>query len=307
MKTSNKTLYSIHDSPERYFLITYNTFIVLSSILGDSIILVASLRYRSFKLHKILVIIIQHLAVTDLLLTLFRVIPQTAAVAADTWALGSFLGHVQVFVGGICDGLIMSLTCALATAKFLIVKYPLKAGTWSSRSVHVTCAALWLAKMILWLPLQLGHFIYTWDSLYFSYRTYQCIYNYFSETTPSWFRLYLAVYFLTGTLGLMLLILVTSCLLLGAAQRAAARQGEQVRWQGVRTVLLSVVVFYITLLPWNVVRATFLIRVAHSAAMIRRTMFLTNANINANFFVYACTVKSFRAFLTQKLRLIFDR
>ena len=305
MQTNNKTLYSIDDSPERYFLITYNIFIALSSILGDSLILIASLRYHAFKLHKFLVIIIQHLAVNDLILTLFRVVPETAAVAADTWVVGSFLGHVQFLVNGLCGGLTMSLTCAFSTAKFLIVKYPFRSLTWSYRSVHMTCATLWLAQAILWLPWQLVNFIYVWDTLFFSYRTYQCSYNYFADTTPAWFKQYISCYFLTGTVGLMLVTLVTSCLLLDAARKSAARDGGYPRWEGVWTVLLCVAVFYITNIPWNVVYATYFIKIAYSPSTIRRTFFLTNLNINANFFLYACTVRSFRAFLSQKLRLIF--
>ena len=307
MQTNNRTAYGIHDVTDRTFLISYNIFIALSSLLGDPIILIACLKYQAIKLHKTVVIIIQHLAVCDLLLTVFRIIPQTAALIADNWVTGTFLGHVQNNVNYVSGSVTMTLTCALTVVKLLVVKYPFRTAAWSARVGHVLCAALWLFQLISWIPWFVVNMFYVRDTLFFSYRTYQCSYNYFSPETPAWFTLYASVNFLVATVLLMILIFVTSLLLLLVAWRSAARHREAVRWQGIRTVLLTVGVFYVSLLPWNVVYATFLMKLVQNLTAIRATFFLTNFNINANFLIYALTVKSFRKFLKNRFKIMFNK
>ena len=64
---SNHTLYGIYSDAVRYLWAGYFVFVLLSSLIGDTTILIASIKYRAFKLHKVVVVIIQHIAVCDLL------------------------------------------------------------------------------------------------------------------------------------------------------------------------------------------------------------------------------------------------
>ena len=75
MKYDNYTLYGIHSKTERGLLIGYNSFVIISTVIGDTLILIGSLRYNAIKLHKILVTFIQHIAVVDLLLVVFTIVP----------------------------------------------------------------------------------------------------------------------------------------------------------------------------------------------------------------------------------------
>ena len=43
----------------RHAWASYLIFIVVSSFIGDSTILIASIRYKAFKLHKLIVVVIQ--------------------------------------------------------------------------------------------------------------------------------------------------------------------------------------------------------------------------------------------------------
>ena len=45
------------------------------SLSGDSIILLATIKYRAIKQHKVVIAVMQHMAVCDLLQTIFRVLP----------------------------------------------------------------------------------------------------------------------------------------------------------------------------------------------------------------------------------------
>ena len=54
---SNKTIYGIDAA--RYTWAGYFLFVIISSLIGDTTILIASIRYKAFKLHKVTVTIIQ--------------------------------------------------------------------------------------------------------------------------------------------------------------------------------------------------------------------------------------------------------
>ena len=76
MKYENYTLYGIHNKTERQLLVGYKSLIATSCLIGHTLILVGSLRYKAIKLHKILVIFIQYIAVADLLVTVFNILHQ---------------------------------------------------------------------------------------------------------------------------------------------------------------------------------------------------------------------------------------
>ena len=67
MQTDNKTLLDIKDNAERQLLICWNITVLLTSLIGDSLILIGTIRYKAIKQHKVIVAVIQNMAVVDLL------------------------------------------------------------------------------------------------------------------------------------------------------------------------------------------------------------------------------------------------
>ena len=83
---NNKTLWGIHSKSARYTWAGFYLLVMLSSLIGDVTILIASIRYRAFRLHKVVVIIIEHIAVSDILVSVTLVIPMMISfVANDFW------------------------------------------------------------------------------------------------------------------------------------------------------------------------------------------------------------------------------
>ena len=98
MRTNNYTLYGLHDDNERYFWVSYMTFVLVSSLIGDSIVLVASIKYNAIKLHKSIVVLVQHIAVCDLLTAVIQLFPTTIAVGLDKWVYGDLLCGVPDWI-----------------------------------------------------------------------------------------------------------------------------------------------------------------------------------------------------------------
>ena len=299
MNTDNKTMFGISSETERGIWVTWSVIVFLSSSFGDTLILIGTLKYSAIKHHKIIVAVMQHLAVCDILLTMFKVLPSTLSLTADHWTLGEAFCPIHEHVGVVCNGVTMLLTVTLTTVKYLTVRYPLRAEAWPTRLGHKVCAAIWILTVFLFAP-KLVINVLKRDTLYFTYKYYTCTYD--ISSYPNWYAWYGRMLGAVYTMIPYPAVKVTSILLLVAARRTAARQGERVQLRGVLTVLLTVGVLLISFLPVTVVNVLeHGLKVMQSGKTWRVVGFIQYLNIMANFFVYSLTIRSFRKFLKLKL------
>lgn len=232
MRTDNRTLNGIRSEEERYFLITWNIIVITASLIGDSIILISTSKYKAIRQHKIIVAVIQHMATCDILQAIFKVIPTTLALFSDGWALGEMLCHVQDIMSmSVCTYVTMILTCCMTTSKFIIAKRPLRSRTWTTKLGHKICFAVWFLTIVSLITPALIVLPHLNNALYFSYREYGC--DYTPSLLPVWFVwYYISVFSLIGICYPTLIL--TSALLLITARRAASRHDRLVKWEGVR-------------------------------------------------------------------------
>ena len=304
-RTSNFTLEGIHNTPERLTWAFYNTLIILSSLFGDTLILLATIKYNAVKLHRIIVVMIQHLAVSDLLMSLFKILPMTVTLVTEKWVLGEFLCVVNPLVGWMCNPVTIFLTCSLATSKLLIIRRPLRALCWTKMSAQVACFTIWVICFLN--PVQLINFMVLFqknsDGTYLNFMVYECALDRDSIKVPAWLRKW--CYLIYGCATFLVMIttcILTSSLILLFAGKAAKRQGRQLHWQGVITIMLTATIFIISYFPFFVVKLTSqMFSVTYSLSTQRVVHFLPHINVTANFFIYCTTVRSFRNFLFSVL------
>ena len=291
---SDYATFGIHSDGVRYTLACYTIFVATSSLLGDSLILYASNQRGAFKLHKVIVTIIQQIAVSDLLISITDVLPTAISLFAGSWVLGDTLCLVTEFLAYWVYPCGMYLICLLVTSKYLTLKFPLRAGSWSKRRFHKVCAVIWLYS----LGGSLGMYLVDSDDVLFDYRTYGCEYQFSSDI---WKKMPLA-----ATLAVANLIVITASLLtVDVARRAARARRSSVNLRGVATVVLTAVVFLISTLPRiiSITLDAFFKEVILSPFHLHRvSTFLSMINIMSNFFIYCLTLTSFREFLLQKIR-----
>ena len=89
--TSNYTLYGMHNNAERYSWAAYHLYIFLSSLIGDSIILYSSFQKDAFKVHQVIIAVIQHIAVSDIAVVILRVFPRMISLTANSRMIGDVL------------------------------------------------------------------------------------------------------------------------------------------------------------------------------------------------------------------------
>ena len=302
MQTNDRETYGIECNFERSVLIIWSTLVFLTSIIGDSIIIatLSSQESRTIKSNKIIMTVMQHLAVVDLLSAIFNVFPRIPALITDTWVMGNFLGHVENQAGRICYTVTALLTCWMTMFKLASLKFPLRTICWSKHKGHKICALLWVVAMVINAPMTMGMLLTIADTLYFGYLWFGCSYDRNSPKAPNWLGSYYLICHGLVTIVPFLILLTTSVLILVTAKKTAERHQGKVRREGVLTVLLTVTVFLVSLLPYFVTSVFKSVGVMDKT-VYRATYFLSFLNTMANFFIYLLSVSSFREFLKAKL------
>ena len=303
---TNDTTANIPGKEETICWTIFHVLIVLLSLIGDTLILIGTTRHKAIKLHRVIIVVIQHLAVSNLLLTLFRVVPTIVSLVAGDWVMGMLLCLVNLNVVVIVTPVTAILTCILSTFKTLIVQYPLKTHTWTRRRAHIVCALCWLTCVIR--PRQIMNVFYaSTESFFFDYIQYMCLVD--LTSTPISFVRFQNFFIYFSFMVVLVVMIVTSVLLLFKARQAAVRDRQSVRWQGVLVVGLTTGVILVSYLPDTIVPMIDNLTSVHPSSSIKpAACFFDNVNIVANFFVYSLAVKSFRVFLSTRIRqLIFQQ
>ena len=176
---NNSTIFAINHNGTRWFWILYNLVILLSSLFGDTIILLSAIKYNAIKLHRVVLVIMQHLAVCDLFLSVFRVFPTIVLMITDRWVLGEALCCLQEHYASVCTAATVSLTGCLSISKSLTIRFPFRSRTWSGRTTHKICAVIRTLCFFTPTELMLFYILLT-DSnpVHFVYISYTCDYKY---------------------------------------------------------------------------------------------------------------------------------
>ena len=302
MIPSNFSEHKIQNAGERYILTTYLLIVLLSSLIGDSIILIASVRYNAIKLNKFIVAVMQHIAISDLLRSVSYVLPAITSLAYDSWVEGQVPGYIIYFVNACSLSSGNILITFLTTSKLAIVKFPLRARRWSERIAHVICSAIWLFMISLH-----GLFlVFCQRTLFFSYIEYNVtvfLQTNFTTKVVNWFVVFSSI------IPTFIVILATAAILchLMKTREVSKRIGGSVRWQGIAAVSATSTVFCVSAIPLAISFFAATSRSSESKAMVdkvtlvRSSHFISPLNIMSNIYIYWFTIQSFRQFIKSRV------
>ena len=303
---SNSTQFGIKNDVERFIWAGWLILIFSASILGNTIILVASIQFKAFKLHGVIVTFIQHIASCDLIISIFLVLSQSVSLFAnmDEWFLGTATCYFRAYMSPFCNSVSLFLVCGMTVSKLLLLKHPLKARTWSRKHAHMCIACLW--TLSLYSPIMA--FSVDINDVYYDSRIYTCFIG-FSST--AWkFLLPISVVLLT--IIPTIVTIVTSALLIKHliyARKVAKRTHGFVPWQGIVTVVLSATVYCVSFLPASAYLAARPYLESETGDENVQYFFRVGDtfkyfNVAANFFIYCLAVISFRDFLKKRIQAL---
>ena len=248
---TNSTLFELKNDALRYTWASWYIFVVLGSILGDSTILYASIKYRVFNLHAVTVTLMQHTAACDLLLSIVLVLPNAVStiIGGQGWKLGTFCNYSRVYVMYYSYPVAAYLISALTTFKVLLLKYPLRASTWSYRHAYKICAVIWTVS--LYNPV--SFLIVDKSDLYYDARIYSYDYGFSSD-----------IWHFLAPIGSFIMLLtpnivtiVATVILVVTAIKSARTLQRTLKWQGILMVILSALVYTVSVFPIIVYKRKF--------------------------------------------------
>lgn len=295
------TKFRVQSNIVRYGWAAYQLFVLLSSFIGDSLILVASFQNSAFKINKLIVTVIQHIAVSDLAYSLVQVFPGAVSLITNQWVFGNIVCYLSAYITYFPYTAGMLFIANLTALKFLILKYPLRATTWKTKRVHQVCCSIW-ALCLAWPVLM---FAVERDDVKFEYRSYRCHYEFRAE---SWKIIHPILSVIFSFLPNLVIILTTIPTLkyLAAARKSARRARGSLPRQGIITVVLTALAFTISTLPYVIYRVVVKF-IKHDCSgwlnleFYRIVASFLFVNTMANFYIYALTIRSFRRFLLSKI------
>ena len=292
--------FQIHNPAERFLWILFFLAALLSSIIGDVLILIASVRHHAILLNRFIVIVIQHIAFCDLVRSLSFLLPTMLGLLANGWVWGQVLAYVIFFFNIVTFQATNLLICTLTSTKVLVLLQPIRARCWSSLKIHLLCAVIWFLSSIVPTLRLIDNL-----NLRFDYRLYHLSLGIASQ----WMRTTLnvaVVVFICIPLCIVTLTTFTTSIFLAKSWKLSKQTGARIRWHGMVTVNISAIVFFVSILPLSVsLIASFskltLISDAEKTVIFRRVSeFLTTLNIVSNFYIYCLTLPSFRNFVRKK-------
>ena len=301
---SNTTMFEIKNDALRYTWAGWYILVILSSLVGDTTILYSSLRHKVFNLHVVIVTFIQQIAALDLVLCVVWVMPNAVStiMGGRGWDLGMPFSYIRVFVCYYCYPAGTLLICALVTTKLLMLKYPLRASTWSKKRAYRVSLAISLLS--LYNPVTF--LIVDKEDLYYDARVFTYDYGFSSDT---W-------HFLAPIASLILLltpnivIVVATVMLIIKAAKGARDCQRSVRWQGIMMVIVSASVYTLSVIPMTIysivephlekdpIQPDFFHAYFYGIALT----VAINLNLMGNFFTYFLTVTGFRVFVITRIK-----
>ena len=285
----------IENTAARYAWASYYVFIFISSILGDTTVLIGSLKkYRALRLPKTVVIIIQHIAVCDLLTSLFIILPTTASLIANDWVLGNWLCISQPYIRRHFNGVNSWLICSMIMTKLLVFLYPFRAQSLKSKHIHIGCAFIWSSVAIVPM-LQVFEDKRSKMEIFFSHRYHDCNYKELFASMNKFNRLLYLIFLIV----FYVLVIAATAYLIVKAHQIAKKGRMSLRWQGLTTTILTATIYCISGLPFVIY---FIVgrsnpNIAHHVGFRKLVVASFAVNTISNFYIYCLTVESFRSFV----------
>ena len=275
----------------RYFLITWCILTVVLCLIGNSIVLLASRKFRAIKLDDVSVTLIDNLAAADIGYTLVGVMPTIGAIIEQKWIYGREMCIVNKFLTNVFFNMTILLVALLNASKLSCLLFPFHTSLRTPRNGKIITSTLWAAV----IAYSLFSTLVSNPDVYFDTVSFQCWVN-FGHRIP--FGTILVAWMIFTDI----VIVVTTVWLLIMVKRIV--QGSILTKGGIAVILVSTI-FSIANLPAAIVMAIKMTPItwdpiAEAACNIFATYIFYISNFS-NPIIYYFSIKSYRQFIDRKV------
>ena len=278
----------------------FSTFFLLGTLIGliGSTVILIAIKQKAIRVGKITTALIQHLAVLDLLATLFILFPTCLAAITDRWLLGENFCDLQAYSRWFLFSCTVLLTAAMNCSKLASMLFPFRGAEWTYRQGNILASCMWVASLAL-----VSIFFLQKDQITVRYFNVQLSCNLI--ISQQLFIKSAIVIFSVILLGTVIVV-ISGIWLIVIAVRMSHRQGRSANLQGIFTVILIAVVYCISMLP---LFGHYVLKVIYDNRSFKTIMFckcIPYLNNIANVFIYTVSITSFRNFIKAKFFAIFS-
>ena len=287
---------TVKSDAERYPLISWCLIAVLGSLIGNTTILLSTIRYNAIRLDKISVLLINNIAVSDIAMAVFAVHPTLVSLIYNRWPYGDTMCYVHHFLQVPTYLSAVYLICALHLSKLHNLLYPFQSMSRTRRSAYLISAGTWLLSAVT----PLVQIATDRRDVTFDYRIYRCKYGF---RAPVWQWL-LAPLSTVVTVLPNVIVVGTTIALLVIIKKAKGRTNKQ----GAITALYIGCVYLLANSPVAFYTAIYM-KISHLMSPGARLFFDVNVygfsyfvmfiNCFTNGFVYYRSVNSFKMFVKR--------
>lgn len=299
--------FAINEIERRIPLAGYLLFVFISCMVGNSLILLATHFSDTMKLNKCMVVLMQHIALSDVTLAISNILPAAVSVLLNGWALQDTpLIYLLFLLNAISSPTTSILICLLTLTKLLFLHVPTARVTYLH--VHGVCAALWITAGIF----PVCHLIWDSNLFFFDYISYGLV----VEPSSIWSRKLMDVTMVVSFILPVVIVIISTLLILlylMRSRRISNRVGGHVRWRGIGVVVATATVFTVSYIPFSVGYLAYLFgrrssQYLQSEVIFSRVVvFLPTINIVGNFYIYYLSIPSFKVFVGCTVKRFLGR
>ena len=225
-------------SGDGYLLIGWCALTLLFCLPGNTLVLLASIKYKAIKLDKVATILIENIAVADICVALFAVLPRMVSVIAEKWEYGCTVTSLATII---FPGVSIQLIAALNVSKLTCLLFPLRARTRTYTQGRIIALSLWAGILLLVGVLEIVPFITLGEPLYGFYFDYHYMCD--LDPQPEIRALFYSVIVVCTFIPMIVMILTTIWLIV-YVQRVRGLSKESVV-----TLIAISVVFFVSYIP----------------------------------------------------------
>ena len=128
--------------PFKSFLLVYNSLVIISGLGGNALVLLGSLKYNAIRMGPNSVILIEHVAVADMLATFLQFIPMLVTLATERWLLGTFLCYCGIlrYIPFCCEAMLIAI---MSCHRVRVLASPLNSPMEPSR-LKILLSGVWV-------------------------------------------------------------------------------------------------------------------------------------------------------------------
>ena len=143
MNWTNVTSVAQISTPSRVLLIILNILIVVFGICGNGFVLFLSKKHNALKMDKMSVILLENLAIADIIIVFTKFIPMLLIMILDRWVLGKVMCGLVGYFQLLPIVAEVLLTTSLTCHRIHVLKRPLHAGMMRTRTGHLFAFLVW--------------------------------------------------------------------------------------------------------------------------------------------------------------------